>query len=132
MRMRVFLKKVGEPLKIVNTTEKYRTDAAKEFLGNVKCEFVYLNNDNRFVFVCDEDGMTKQLKPNFLIETEAIPVMPILGDVIFIRTKPVNHVTTEIWDFEVEDIRPSDIDYVKKMLDRNYQMELFYLYAKGV
>lgn len=134
--MKVMVKKVGYPLEVVETNEKYFGDCVRSFLGeNITVERVYMGGENPFEFIMgvDEDGLPKQLPLNFLMEMNNphYPVQLIVGTVVFVRCKPCNPYEEEIWDYEVADITDSDKERVGKWLDREYQSRLMVAFAKG-
>lgn len=134
--MKVMVKKVGCPLEVVETNEKYFGDCVRSFLGeNITVERVYMGGENPFEFIMgvDEDGLPKQLPLNFLMEMNNphYPVQLIVGTVVFVRCKPCNPYEEEIWDYEVADITDSDKERVEKWLDREYQSRLMVAFAKG-
>lgn len=134
--MKVMVKKVGYPLEVVETNEKYFGDCVRSFLGeNITVERVYMGGENPFEFIMgvDEDGLPKQLPLNFLMEMNNphYPVQLIVGTVVFVRCKPCNPYEEEIWDYEVADITDSDKERVEKWLDREYQSRLMVAFAKG-
>ena len=134
--MKVMVKKVGCPLEVVETNEKYFGDCVRSFLGeNITVERVYMGGKNPFEFIMgvDEDGLPKQLPLNFLMEMNNphYPVQLIVGTVVFVRCKPCNPYEEEIWDYEVADITDSDKEKVEKWLDREYQSRLMVAFAKG-
>lgn len=134
--MKVMVKKVGYPLEVVETNEKYFGDCVRSFLGeNITVERVYMGGENPFEFIMgvDEDGLPKQLPLNFLMEMNNphYPVQLIVGTVVFVRCKPCNPYEEEIWDYEVADITDSDKEKVEKWLDREYQSRLMVAFAKG-
>ena len=134
--MKVMVKKVGCPLEVVETNEKYFGDCVRSFLGeNITVERVYMGGENPFEFIMgvDEDGLPKQLPLNFLMEMNNphYPVQLIVGTVVFVRCKPCNPYEEEIWDYEVADVTDSDKEKVEKWLDREYQSRLMVAFAKG-
>ena len=134
--MKVMVKKVGCPLEVVETNEKYFGDCVRSFLGeSITVERVYMGGENPFEFIMgvDEDGLPKQLPLNFLMEMNNphYPVQLIVGTVVFVRCKPCNPYEEEIWDYEVADITDSDKEKVEKWLDREYQSRLMVAFAKG-
>ena len=134
--MKVMVKKVGCPLEVVETNEKYFGDCVRSFLGeSITVERVYMGGENPFEFIMgvDEDGLPKQLPLNFLMEMNNphYPVQLIVGSVVFVRCKPCNPYEEEIWDYEVADITDSDKEKVEKWLDREYQSRLMVAFAKG-
>ena len=127
--MKVMVKKVGCPLEVVETNEKYFGDCVRSFLGkDITVERVYMGGDSPFEFIMgvDEDGHPKQLPVNFLMEMSnpIYPVQLIVGTVVFVRCKPCNPYEEEIWDYEVTDITDSDKERIGGMLDLAKQLEL--------
>ena len=131
--MKIIKKSVGEPLKIVDTDKQYLMDCAREhFEKGVTLERVYLDGF-QFILVVDEDGLCKQLPLNFFMDCagSAFPVQAIVGDVLFVRTKPCNPYEEELWDFEVTDVTDEDIERIQKSLDAEFQYQL-YLKFRGM
>lgn len=135
--MKIAVKEVGKELRITETDKKYRSDCAKEYIGERETvQFVLLSQDNTFSFGVNEDGLPLDLPLNFLISTTSsyFPIQKIVGTAVFVRTKYVNVWEEEIWDYEVEDLKEEDIAYIKKMLDGDYQKKLekiFSDYGRG-
>ena len=117
--MKVLRKRVGAPLEIVETNEKWFLDCAKSFFEEgVHTERVYLE-DYRLIMVVDEDGLLKDLPINFLMAMDhhLDPVQKIVGDVVIIRNKAIEH-EGEIYDYEVDDICEADIARIDYMLEK--------------
>lgn len=117
--MKLLRKCVGEPLEVVETTEKYFMDCVRSFFEKgVTTERVYLNG-MEFIMVVDEDGLAKQLPLNFLMpfDNPLFPVQLIVGDVLFVRNKYADIWGKEIWDYEVADVTEQDIKRVERLLD---------------
>lgn len=112
--MKVIRKCVGKPLEIVETNERWFMKCAKSFFNkDVFTERVYMQG-YEFILVVDEDGLRKQLPVNFLMgfDNSDYPVQAIVGDVVFIRNKPVDY-EGEIEDWEVTDVTEADIERVR-------------------
>lgn len=127
--MKILKKSVGKELEIVNTEEKYLMDCAREHFGKeVTMERVYLGGFE-FILVVDEDGLSKQLPLNFIMDFSSMekvfPVQPIVGDAIFVRCKPCNPYEEELWDFEVTDVTEEDFERLRQMLTFDSQSRLF-------
>ena len=131
--MRVAVKEVGTAKNIVRTASHYRADAVTKHLGNVQQRAVWLDAENTLAMVFDDLGQMKQAPLNFFIEVPNpfSPVQPIAGNVVFVRTKPVNAVETEIWDYEVEDLCESDIEKLRDLLSDERQVSLTVQYFTG-
>ena len=124
--MKVLLKRVGQPLEVVESTEKYMMDCAKSFFAeDVYTGRVWLDG-YEFVMIGDGDGPYKDLPPNFFIayDRPVAPIEIVLGDVVFIRNKPANPWAEELWDFEVTDVTDQDIELVSKLMQPSTQEEL--------
>lgn len=122
--MKIAVKEVGKELQIIETNEKYRSKCARKYTGEEQyIDCVILGKD--FALVVNEDGLPLDLPMNFLIETTSphYPIQKIVGNAVFIRTKPVNPLK-EIYDYEVTDLTQEDIDHIIKMLDSDYQEKL--------
>lgn len=125
--MKILLKKLGCPLKVVETDKKYFGECVRSFLGeDITVERVYIDGFE-FIMGVDEDGLPKRLPVNFLMpfNNPMYPVQYIVGDVVFIRNKPSDPYNEEIWDFEVTDILDKDKEWVEKMLDPSLQVKLY-------
>ena len=131
--MKVLLKKVGCPLEVVETDQRYFGDCVRSFLGEyITVERVYMGESfggkSQFEFIMgvDEDGLPKQLPLNFLLpfNNPFFPIQKIVGDIVFIRNKPCNPYKSEIWDFEVADITSDDIKKVEDILNPERQKSL--------
>lgn len=115
--MKVLRKCVGKPLEVVETKEKWFMSCAKSFFDeDVFTERVYIQG-YQFILVVDEGGLRKQLPVNFLMKfnNPYYPVQAIVGDVVFIRNKPVDY-DGEIDDWEVVDVTEQDIEVIKGLL----------------
>ena len=130
--MKVMRKLVGGPLTIVETNEKWFMPCAKSFFEErTTTERVYLEG-TEFILVVDEDGLMKELPINFLMafDNPHFPVQLIVGDVVFIRNKPVDPRGGEIFDWEVTDITEQDFENVKTLLRPEAQMALIEAYKE--
>lgn len=124
--MKVLRKCVGKPLEVVETDKKYFLECAKTFFDRgVTTERVYLEGE-QFIMVTDEDGLMKGLPTNFYmpVENPFWPVQRIVGDVVFIRNKPVAPSAGELWDWEVADVTAQDISILEKLFSPAGQMPL--------
>lgn len=127
--MKILIKRVDEPLEIIDSKEKYLGDAARVVLGgDITQERVRFSEN--LTMVCDEDGLLKELPPNFFVSMNNpfYPVQVIVGDVVFIRTKPINAWVEEIWDHEVEDVKDADVRMINDLLSKATQGELITKY----
>lgn len=124
--MRIAVKDAGQSMRLVETASRYRTNAVSKQLGNIYQRAVWLDQDNTLAMVFDDSGQMKQAPLNFFIEVPNpfSPVQPIAGKVVFVRTKPVNAADKEIWDYEVEDLRESDIEELRNLLSDEQQVSL--------
>lgn len=133
--MNVLRKRVGLPLEVVETNERYFLDCAKSFFDKgTTLERVYMDG-SEFILVVDEDGLAKQLPLNFLLsfENRMFPVQMIVGDVVFIRNKEEPKVG-EIYDWEVSDVTSEDIKTINNILSPDYQRQLralFHAFCKS-
>lgn len=131
--MKMILKRVGQQPQIVETEERYRSEAVRKFLPDADTQQrVYLESGMTFTMVVDEDGLCKELPLNFLMEmaSPVYPVQLIAGDVVFVRTKYVNPYTEELWDYEVEDVTEDDVKKVEGWLDSDLQKRLMEEFVK--
>ena len=113
--MKMILKRVGELPQVVETDKRYQTEAVREFLPDVDIQQrVYLEDNMRFTMIVDENGLSKNLPLNFLMEmaSNVYPVQLIVGDVVFVRTKYADPFEEELWDYEVEDVTAADLEKV--------------------
>lgn len=129
---KIIIKKVGEPIELVETDKIYRGDCAKQYI-NARAEFVNLYG--QLSLGVDEEGLPKELPVNFLLgfDSAYFPVQKMVGTVVFTRVKSVDHMR-EIWDYELEDITEGDINYIRHILSEDYQAKLqakFKDYGKG-
>lgn len=135
--MKIAVKAVGEPLKIVETQEIYRTDCVREYVGKDQhIEYVKLSGDDTFSLGVNENGLPMELPVNFLLATKNkyFPVQKMVGTAVFVRTKYADVYKEEIWDYEVEDLTPADIKYIERLLSSAVQRDLerkFNDYGKG-
>lgn len=68
--MKIAVKEVGKELQIVETSQKYRTDCAKEYTGKEdRAEYVKLNNNGTLVIAVNENGLLHEMPTNFLLAT---------------------------------------------------------------
>lgn len=131
MQMKVLQKRVGEPLKVVETAERYFMPCAKSFFEDgVWTERVYIQG-YEFIMVVDEEGLRKRLPVNFFMgfKNPLFPVQIIVGDVVFIRNKKIDY-EGEIDDWEVADITEDDIAAINNLLDSKRQITLSRLYKR--
>lgn len=135
--MKIAVKEVNKPLKILETTKIYRSDAAREHIGQDSAiQYVQISPKDTLCMCVDEDGLPKELSVNFLFPTSSphFPIQKAVGTVVFTRHKWVNVFEEEIWDYEVTDLTDDDIEHIKIMLDEAYQIDLnkkFKDYGKG-
>ena len=132
--MKIAIKRVDESLMFSEFDGVYRSDAAQCFLDKyTDRRAIWLDADRCLAFICDAAGLCRNLPLNFFLEvpTSPWPVQAIVGDVIFVRTKPVNIWEQEIYDYEVEDITEADIQYITKLLSWETQRRLFTEYRNG-
>ena len=93
-----------------------------------------MDSNRTLAFICDDLAAMKQKPINFYIEVPNpfSPVQIITGDVVFIRSKPCDPSTEEIWDYEVVDLLDSDIQLLNNLLDDGTQVSLAMEYfARG-
>ena len=134
--MKIAVKEIGKPLKIEETTEKYRTDMAQKYISSKDLEGVWLNDNHTLSLMVDEVGLWKELPLNFLMgfQSPHFPIQKMVGTVVFVRTKPITNYLAEIWDYEVEDLTDEDISVINYILSDEHQNELksrFKDYGKG-
>ena len=129
--MKILIKRVDEPLEIIDSKEKYLGDAARVVLGDDITQERVRFSEN-LTMVCDEDGLLKELPPNFLasMSNPFYPVQVIVGDVVFVRTKPLNAWEGEIWDLEVEDVTDADVQMINDLLSKDTQVDLITKYLR--
>ena len=116
--MNILRKRVGQPLEVVETSEKYFMDCVKKFFEEgTTIERVYMEGVE-FIMAVDEDGLVKGLPLNFFMpfDNPYHPVQAIVGDVVFIRNKYADVWNESIWDFEVLDITEKDIKTIEELL----------------
>ena len=133
--MKVALKKAGEQLALQEVALLYRTDAVAAILGrSIEQRAVWLDSNRTLAFICDDLAAMIHKPINFYIEVPNpfSPVQIITGDVVFIRSKPCDPSTEEIWDYEVVDLLDSDIQLLNNLLDDGTQVSLAMEYfARG-
>ena len=125
--LKIAIKRADQTLQYADTNCIYRTEAAKTALKHsFTPQFIWMDQDCCLAMVCDEDGLFKQLPLNFFLEipTSPWPIQPIVGDVAFVRTKPVNTWETEIYDYEVADLTAADIQQIQEILSWETQRKL--------
>lgn len=122
--MRIAVKEVGQKLKVVETKEKYRSDAVKEFLGkNFYATYVKIEPDDTFSYAVIEDGLLRKLPFNFFSEINNTfsAIQPMVGPAVFVRTKKREENED---DYEVTDLTDADILFIQELLDDDNQNEL--------
>lgn len=131
--MRIIVKDAEQNMRLEETSRQHRTDAVVDQLGNVNQQAVWLDQEKTLAMVFDDLGRMKKAPLNFFIEVPNpfSPVQPIAGKVVFVRTKPVNSNRKEIWNYEVEDLRESDIEKIKALLSDENQVSLTIRYFSG-
>jgi hypothetical protein len=133
--MKIADKKAGNSLEVIDVPLQYRMAAVAHVLGKAAAQFpVWLDSERTLAFVCDENAALRKQPVNFFIEAPNpfAPVQAIAGDVVFIRTKPCDPATEEIWDYEVEDLLDTDIQLINYLLDDGKQVSLAMQYfARG-
>lgn len=134
--MKIGIKRVGQPFEIIETNEKYRSDCARKLIGCKYDEGVWLDSVRTFSLMVDEEGLRKELPTNFLMAmtNPYFPIQKMVGDVVFVRTKPVQSFYEEIWDYEIEDLTQMDVEIIRRILDSDLQKRLneqFEDYDKG-
>lgn len=129
--MRMAIKEPGKKIKLVETTEKYRTDACKVYTGEKhRVEYVRLNQEGTLCMAVNEEGLPLGLETNFYMNMNnpVFPIQRIVGTVCFVRHKYVNVYEEEIWDYEVEDITDEDLKYICNIFTDDYQKETEFLF----
>lgn len=126
--MKIGVKRVGEPVQFIESNEKYRSNCAAKLINketHIKPQFVYLSPECDLCLAVDEDGLAKELTENFLMEMNSPfwPIQKMVGTVVFLRTKPLPPFG-EIWDYEIEDLRDEDCEFITRILDEEYQKQL--------
>lgn len=133
--MKIAVKKAGNSLEVIGVPLPYRMAAVAHVLGKAATQFpVWLDGDRTLAFVCDENAVLRKQPVNFFIEVPNpfAPVQAIVGDVVFVRTKPCDPAVEEIWDYEVEDLLDTDIQLINYLLDDGKQVSLAMQYfARG-
>ena len=135
--MKIAVKRVGKPLEIVETNQKYRTNAVREYIKvdeHKTCEYVCLNSEYTFSLGVNEVGLMLELPTNFLIHTSNpyFPIQKMVGTVVFVRTLPLTEL--DPYDYEVADLTNDDLNYINSLLSKDYQLKLeeeFDDYGKG-
>ena len=125
--MRIAIKEVGKPLQIVETAQQYRDNAVKPYTGQDELvEYVRLSPDGCLCLGVNEIGLRLDLPTNFLIHVSnpRYPIQKMLGNVVFIRHKPVNIFEEEIWDYEVTDLNEEDLQFIEYLLSPEVQNTL--------
>ena len=123
--MKVIVKAPGEMARVVNFNGKYRGEVAALIGEKVYPEYVQIIN-NEFCMVVDENGLNKRLPHNFFVEMQSAfwPIQSICGTAVFCRYKWENPYEKELWDYELMDVLPSDVDMINRFLDVQYQNKL--------
>lgn len=122
---RVAIKRVGEALQFLEVEEKYRGKFARQTLSDADI-VQYVSFGNNIFMGCDEDGLMCDLPFNFYIETNSpvYPLQKIVGDVVFVKVKPINPFIEEVYDYEIIPLTDEDCVYLNKVLDADYQQRL--------
>lgn len=131
--MKVIVKQVGEPAKIVEVDYKYRNECGRLIsTEEITNEYVGIV-DRELSMVVDEDGLCKELPHNFLMEMNnpMYPLQSIVGTVVFFHYKWENPWEKDLWDFELMDVTDSDLTIVEKLTGRAKQIELEVRYARN-
>ncbi len=122
--MKVAIKKVGINLQIKEDDTQYRTEFAKSVINDYP---EYVSMQDGWLFCCvDEEGLLKGLPTNFLMEmnSDTFPLQKIVGDVVFVRCKPVNFFMEEVYDLEIVDLTDTDIEVINDLLSNDTQARL--------
>jgi len=123
--MRIAVKKINEPLEVIDIDVKYKGECAEKIIENCSvAEFVRLNHLGTLSVGIDEDGLLKELPTNFLLEVSSrnYPIQKLIGTAFFIRTKYSKKGYG--YDYELEDITEEDIIGINCILAEEYQKEL--------
>jgi len=116
----VLLKKPNEAAQIVDVTGKYRCDCKDLIDKDMTIQYVQF--DKAACFMCDEEGLIRELPTNFFLPTD-MGIERICGTVVFMRYKWENPWEKELWDFELEDLSKRDIDAIQRVLSREMQTD---------
>lgn len=120
--MQIIVKEVGKEYCTVDTNERYRMNACKPYIEGY-IEFVRIT-DTLYMAV-DEDGLMKSLPLNFYVEfnSHMNPIQPIVGNVVFVNTKPLtkNPYKEEIEDLEVEEMGEKELEIIKLITSDDYK-----------
>ena len=122
---RVAIKRVGEALQFLEVEEKYRGKFARQTLSDADI-VQYVSFGNNIFMGCDEDGLMRDLPFNFYIETNSpvYPLQKIVGDVVFVKVKPINPFIEVVYDYEIIPLTDEDCVYLNMVLDTDYQQRL--------
>ena len=117
---RVAYKRVGEPLQIESTDFRYQYQYADKILGEAVTKYNQRIDDNGFLLVVDDDGWAKNLTLNFYLPGKKNQVMPIKGDVAFIRVRKPD-MFENIYDYDIIDLTETDIAFLQYLLSNETQ-----------
>lgn len=132
VKFHVIKKEPGKELEVLEVDATYLCDLQKIFFGeNITMERVALNRNRTFWMLVDEDGLSKRLPLNFLLETENIcfPIQKIVGTAVFVKSKFADVWNEEIYDYEVDDldaayqriVRTILLDDIQQTLDKEFE-----------
>ena len=125
--MKIGVKQPGKKLKLIECSCQYRGDGITSILGqNIDQCPVWLDSEHTLAFVCDGYAPYRKTATNFFIEVPNpfAPVQNIMGDVVFVRTKPCDPTVEEIWDYEIVDLQETDIRFIEYLLSDGKQVSL--------
>lgn len=145
---RIAIKKPDRELEVINFEGTYRSDIEPLIFEPdnwSKLEYVILKNDGDscLAMAVDEDGLAKQLPPNFNLITYAgnhALFNDIVGNAAFIRYQLENTWEKEIWVFKLQHLTDEDIQLIKMIVSPAFQERERYrraadpsiLYQKGI
>lgn len=121
----------------------YRGKIAREILDYDVIQYVPLitdKEDGTLWLACDENGLIYDLPFNFYlgasdpqlflksIRSDILPVQKIVGNVLFVRTKAVDLFNCSVWDYEITDLLPKDVEFINALMSKEAQERFDYFF----
>ena len=123
--MKIAIKRVGEPLEIIETDVTYRCELKTLVVSDNANSIESVFFPKNVQLIVDECGCLKNLPHNFYISCKSsmYPIQTIVGTVLFAKFKPLP-MFEEAYDYELIDLTEEDIQYINNVLSDEIQEQL--------
>lgn len=131
MKHKVIVKLPNKSVEVREVEAEYRCDCKNLVLDDASMiqyvEMPLTAGDSRFCFLCDEEGLIKDLPFNFYMPSQSpfggMTVEKIVGGAVFIRYRWEDPFFKELWDFQLEDVTAADVEAIKRIVDADSSVQ---------